>query len=90
MVASHGATDIPQALPVTLSTEAGHIGGIPAGGRQFGAAHNAEAHIPTASMIDLYQGGGVDVAFLGMAEVSLACDGLFKTLPVILMAFPPS
>lgn len=71
MVASHGARDIPQSMPVTMSTEAGHMGGVPAGGRQFGASHNAAAHLPTASMIDLYQGGGVDVAFLGMAEVRL-------------------
>ncbi len=71
MVATHGERDIPGAMPITLSTEAGHLGGIPAGGKQFGAAHNAAAHMPMASMIDLYQGGGVDIAFLGMAEVIL-------------------
>lgn len=60
----------PSALPINLSTEAGSIGGVPAGGLRFGASHNAAAHMPCASMIDFYNGGGVDVACLGMAEVS--------------------
>ncbi len=60
----------PSALPINLSTEAGSIGGVPTGGLRFGASHNAAAHMPCASMIDFYNGGGVDVACLGMAEVS--------------------
>ncbi len=59
----------PSALPINLSTEAGSIGGVPTGGLKFGASHNAAAHMPCASMIDFYNGGGVDVACLGMAEV---------------------
>lgn len=59
----------PSALPINLSTEAGSIGGVPTGGLRFGASHNAAAHMPCASMIDFYNGGGVDVACLGMAEV---------------------
>ena len=63
----------PSALPINLSTEAGSIGGVPTGGLRFGASHNAAAHMPCATMIDFYNGGGVDVACLGMAEVSASC-----------------
>ncbi|KAL3152392.1 hypothetical protein ABBQ32_001446 [Trebouxia sp. C0010 RCD-2024] len=59
----------PSAMPINLSTEAGSIGGVPTGGLRFGASHNAAAHMPCATMIDFYNGGGVDVACLGMAEV---------------------
>ena len=65
----------PSALPINLSTEAGSIGGVPTGGLRFGASHNAAAHMPCATMIDFYNGGGVDVACLGMAEVSAFCCG---------------
>ena len=61
----------PSALPITISTAARSIGGVPTGGLRFGASHNAAAHIPCASMIDFYNGGGVDVACLGMAEVTI-------------------
>ena len=35
----------------------------------FGAAHNADCVVPTATMLDFYNGGGVDIACLGAAEV---------------------
>ncbi|KAK9817065.1 hypothetical protein WJX72_009007 [[Myrmecia] bisecta] len=53
----------------TMSTEAGMWGGVPAAGLRFGGAVNATAQIPCASMMDVYQGGGIDLACLGMAEV---------------------
>ena len=66
------ATAAPSALVVppppprlTLSTEAGALGGTPAGGRAFGASHNAAAHVPLPTMLDMYQGGAVAVAVLG-------------------------
>jgi propionate CoA-transferase len=68
MVAALGST-LPGPASVTLSTEAGVFGGIPCGGPRFGTAHNPVAHIPTNSMIDFYNGGGADLACLGMAEV---------------------
>lgn len=67
MVATHGE-DV--AKTCHLTTEAGVIGGSPVGGLLFGAARNATALMPAASIIDFYQGGGCDLAVLGMAEVS--------------------
>lgn len=54
------------------------MGGVPTGGLRFGASHNAAAHMPCATMIDFYNGGGVDVACLGMAEVSDSCNQPFS------------
>lgn len=52
------------------TAESGIIGGISQSGGDFGVAKNPEALVDVANQFDFYQGGGIDAAFLGLAQ----CD----------------
>jgi propionate CoA-transferase len=54
---------------IMFTLELGTFGGQPTPLSDFGASYNAEAYVSQPTMFDFYHGGGLDVTFLGTAQV---------------------
>lgn len=56
---------------ITLTVESGGTGGLPAPGIAFGATIGADMITDMAQQFDFYDGGGLDICFMGGYEVDM-------------------
>lgn len=54
---------------LVFTVETGTIGGVPASDYAFGSCLNADAIYDQASQFEFYEGGGLDVSFVGALEI---------------------
>ena len=54
---------------ITLTVESGPVGGLPASGTVFGSMIGAGSVYTMAQQFDFYDGGGLDVCYMGALEV---------------------
>ena len=64
VAAEEGYLDDPH-----FTVEQGLIGGMPMGGIIFGVSYDPDAMIDQTLQFNFYDGGGLDIAFLGMAQM---------------------
>lgn len=64
VVAEEGLSD-----SLVMTVETGALGGVPAPRFSFGASVNAWSHVDSPTMFDVYDGGCLDMTFVGMAEI---------------------
>ncbi|MDR0929040.1 MAG: propionate CoA-transferase, partial [Oscillospiraceae bacterium] len=65
----HHASRLGILKDTVMTVESGGIGGLPAPGVAFGATIGADMVCPMAAQFDFYDGGGLDVCFMGGLEV---------------------
>lgn len=63
VAAEEGVSDL-----IVMTSESGAVAGVPLGGKAFGSVQNAWATIEQQTQFDFYDGGGLDVSYLGLAE----------------------
>lgn len=63
--------EYPELTDINFTLESGVSGGIPHAVPDFGIAINPDSMIRPDDMFDFYNGGGLDVSFLGFAEVDM-------------------
>ena len=56
---------------LTMTVEAGGFGGLPAPGASFGATVGSDMVCDMATQFDFYDGGGLDICFMGAIEVDV-------------------
>lgn len=69
VVVAQVAEELGCAESMSFTVESGVIGGRPATGLSFGASYRPVSIIEQAALFDFYEGGGIDVACLGFAEM---------------------